>query len=238
MHPALSRLPRASLSALENSVRPKFNSYFGFTRSLSRSITDAGHDWFVFPNDSLMSDLTVLAALFGETYQAFHEHRALRQFADVLAGEANLREDFRRIVEGCNEQDPDGSFWIFAPRGTGRVSTDEAVSVHLEQLLRTLRNGFLHFHWRYDNLSALDYWNTQHWSTDRAAPEFDLANRPQKNYMAYVADAANWDPRRFWDLGDLRILVTPYSVLRYHLHLSLNQLLNESRVNVFGTAQS
>jgi hypothetical protein len=227
MHPALSRLPRASLDALENSVHPKFKAYFGYTRSLSRDVRDVPNDWFIYPNDSLMSDLTVLAALFGETYQAFHEHNALSQFATALAGEANLREDFRRIVEG----DGDGSFWIFP---LGRVSADDAVSVHLENLLRTLRNGFLHFHWRYDNLSALDCWNAQHWSTDGAAPEFDLANRPQKNYMAYVADAANWDPKRFWELRDLRILVTPYSVLRYYLHLSLQRLLTESRVDVFG----
>jgi hypothetical protein len=114
------------------------------------------------------------------------------------------------------------------------VCTDDAVSVHLEQLLRTLRNGFLHFHWRYDNLSALDYWNAQHWSTSGADSAFDLANRPQKNYMAYLADAAKWDPKRFWHLRDLRTLVTPYTVLRYHLHLSLHQLLNNSRVDVFG----
>jgi hypothetical protein len=148
MHPALSHLPGASLDALENSVRPKFDAYFGFTRSLSRSVPDVPNDWFIYPDDSLMSDLTVLAALFGETYQAFREHNALPQFAAALAGEANLREDFRRIVEGDRG---DGSFWIFRPRGPGRVSTDDAVSVHLENLLRTLRNGFLHFHWRYDN---------------------------------------------------------------------------------------
>jgi hypothetical protein len=179
-----------------------------------------------------MSDLTVLAALFGETYQAFKEYSALSQFAAALAREPNLREDFRRIVDGDSEQDPDGSFWIF--KGPGRVCTDDAVSVHLEQLLRTLRNGFLHFHWRFEDLSALDYWNAQHWSTVNAAPAFDLSNRPPKNYMAYIADAADWGKAPFWDLNDLRILVTPYRELRYHLHLSLQQLLNNSRVNVFG----
>jgi hypothetical protein len=235
MHPALSDLPSASLDALENSVLPKFNAYFGFTHSLIRSVPDAHPGLFIYPDDSLMSDLTVLAALFGETYQAFNEHGALSKFAAVLAREANLRKDFRRIVEG---DDAEGSFWIFPPKGPGRVSADDAVSVHLEQLLRTLRNGFLHFHWRYDNLSALNYWNAQHWSTDGAAPEFDLANRPQKNYTAYVADATQWDPMRFWNLENLRILVTPYGVLRYFLHLNLNKLLNDSSVDVFGNARS
>lgn len=234
MHPALSMLPRESLDALENSVRPKFEAYFGFTGSLRRSVDAAPNGYFIYPDDSVMSDLTVLAALFGETYQAFNEHNALSGFAAALSGEANLQEDFRRIVEGDSG---DGSFWIFPPQGSGRVSANDAASVHLESLLRTLRNGFLHFHWRYDNLSALDYWNAQHWSTSGADSAFDLANRPQKNYMAYVADAANWNPRRFWQLSGLRILVTPYSVLRYHLHSSLQQLLNGSRVDVFGTAR-
>ena len=105
--------------------------------------------------------------------------------------------------------------------------------------MRTLRNGFLHFHWRYENLSALDYWNAQHWSTDGAVPEFNLANRPQKNYMAYLVDAAiPWKPKCFWSMKNLRILVTPYSVLRYYLFLSLQRLLNESRCDVFGFEQS
>jgi hypothetical protein len=237
MHSALSGLPRDCLGVLENSVRPKFNAYFEFTRSLARSVPDDSHGWFIYPDVSVMSDLTVLAALFGEIYQAFGERATLSQLAAILTREANLQEDFRRIVEGGSGQDPACSFWIFPPNGTGKVSTHDAVSTHLEQLLRTLRNGFMHFHWRYENLSALDYWNAQHWpTTGAAASGFDLANRPQKNYMAYIADGG-WDPTRFWDLNDLRILVTPYSVLRYHLHLSLQQILNDSRVDVFGVAR-
>jgi hypothetical protein len=185
-----------------------------------------------------MSDLTVLAALFGETYQTFAEHHALSQFARVLVSEANLQADFRQIVEGGSGQDRDGSFWMFPPRGTGKVCTHDAVSVHLEQLLRTLRNGFLHFHWRYDDLSVLDYWNAQHWSISGADTNFNLANRPKKNYMAYLADGHRWEPTRFWCLNDLRILVTPYSVLRYHLHLSLQQILNGCRVDIFGRTLS
>jgi hypothetical protein len=237
MHPALalSQLPRESLDALENSVRPKFKAYFGFTHSLVRSVFDAHPGCFTYHNDSLMSDLTVLAALFGETYEAFEGCNALSRFAAVLAGEADLREDFRRIVEGTN----DGSFWIFPD---GRVSTDDAVSVHLEKLLKTLRNGLLHFHWRYDDLSALEYWEAQHWSTNGGAfaRQFDLANRPPKNYMCYLADATNWRSKGskcFWKLENLRILVTPYIELRYYLHSSLQLLLNNSRVDVFNNSR-
>src|SRR5262249_32944735 len=136
MHPALSNLPGASLDALENSVRQKFNAYFGFTGCLIRGVPVAHQNLFIYPNDSVMSDLHALAALFGETYQTFEERHALSQFAELLVSEANLQADFRQIVEGG--QGRDGSFWIFPPRGAGKVCTDDAVSVCLEQLLRTL----------------------------------------------------------------------------------------------------
>jgi hypothetical protein len=235
MHAAISHLSQASLDTLENSVRPKFNAYFGFTRCLTRSVPV--HNYFIYPEDSILSDLTVLAALFAETYEAFSSN-ARSQFAGALAGDNDLREDFRRIVQGDRgKNESDGSFWMFeSTSGTGRVPTADVVSVHLETLLRTLRNGFQHFHWRYDDLSALDYWSAQHWSTAGADTAFDLGNRPQNNYMAYIADGFRWNARRFWQLSDLRILVTPYTVLRYHLHLSLNQLLNATRVDVFDRA--
>jgi hypothetical protein len=185
-----------------------------------------------------MSDLTVLVALFGEVHQAFKEHGELQRFATALSGDAKLREDFRLLVEGDGGQGPDGSFWIFGPSGNGRVSADEAASDHLEPLLNTLRNGFLHFHWRYDDLSALDYWNAQHWSIEGAPGAFDLPNRPKKNYMAYVADASNWGQKPFWELKNLRILVTPYTVLRYCLHTILQQILNHSRIDVFKRERS
>lgn len=105
---------------------------------------------------------------------------------------------------------------------------------NITSLLRTLRNGFAHFHWRYDDLSARDYWDAQNWSTQGAPIAFELNNRPPKNYMTYIADGNGWAPNRFWNLRDLRILATPLPCLRYFLHLNLQQLLNNARVNVFG----
>lgn len=183
--------------------------------------------------------LTVLAALFSETVQAFCDHSDLSRYAGLVAGDNNLQDNFRQIVKGDRgNQETDGSFWRFNPRRaptwSGSASVSDAVSIYLEVLLRTLRNGFSHFHWQYDDLSATNYWNAQHWSLVGAAPSFDLANRPENNFMAYIADAEGWDPSKFWQLRELRILVTPYVVLRYQLHLFLNQLLNGVRVDVFG----
>lgn len=235
MHPALSHLPRESLDILETSVRPKFNAYFAFTQNLTRTMRNTPHAGFIYPDNSVMSDLTILASLFGEIDQAFKDHSTRSDFAAALAGDANLREDFRQIVEGESDQSADGSFWITSPVGLERVSTDDTIQHHLETLLRTLRNGFAHFHWRYDNLSARDYWDTQKWSTQGAPVAFDLNNRPAKNYMTYIADGKCWAPNRFWNLKDLRILATPIPCLRYFLHLNLQQLLNITRVNIFGS---
>ena len=232
MHPALTHLPRESLETLETSVRPKFNAYFAFTQNLTRTVPNTAHAGFIYPDNSVMSDLTILASLFGEIDQAFKDHSARPDFAAELAGSANLREDFRQIVEG----ETNGSFWITGPDGLARVSTDDAIQHHIETLLRTLRNGFAHFHWRYDNLSARDYWHAQNWSTQGAPAAFDLNNRPPNNYMTYIADGIGWDPNCFWNLKDLRILATPIPCLRYYLHLNLQQLLNNTRIDIFGNA--
>jgi hypothetical protein len=54
--------------------------------------------------------------------------------------------------------------------------------------------------------------------------------------MTFIADGRPpWDPNRFWNLRDLRIFATPLPYLRYFLHLNLQQLLNDSRVNIFGS---
>jgi hypothetical protein len=237
MHPALTHLPRESLETLETSVRPKFNAYFAFTQNLSRTVPNTPHAGFIYPDNSVMSDLTILAALFGEIDQAFKDHSARSDFAAELAGSADLREDFRQIVEGETGQGANGSFWITRQGRLARVSTDDAIQQHhLKKLLRTLRNGFAHFHWRYDNLSARDYWHAQNWSTQGAPAAFDLNNRPRNNYMTYIADGIDWDPNCFWNLRDLRILATPIPCLRYFLHLNLQQLLNNTRVDIFGNA--
>jgi len=187
-----------------------------------------------------MSDLTVLACLFGEMHQAFHEHGGPSAFANFVRADTLLQNDFRRLVEGSSPMDRDGSFWHFPPDGIGQVLLEQAVSEHLEWLLKTLRNGFLHFHWRYEDLSALDYWKALQWNTINAPAAFGLPNRPKKNYMAYVADGGGrrdpWNPNKFWSLPNLRILVTPYGILRYHLHLSLNYVLNGTRTDVFGNS--
>ena len=234
MHPALTHLPRESLQTLETSVRPKFNAYFAFTQNLPRAVPNPPHDWFIYPEKSVMSDLTILASLIGGIDQAFKDYSARSDFAAALAGDANLREDFRHIVEGEPGPGANGSFWITGSCGLERVSTDDAIQHHLETLLRTLRNGFAHFHWRYDNLSAWDYWRAQNWSTQGAPAAFDLNNRPPNNYMAYIADGFRWDPNCFWNLTDLRILATPIPYLRYFLHLNLQQLLNNTRTDIFG----
>lgn len=231
--PAVLALPPGVAAALETSVKPKFEAYFSFTKTLMRS-HPGPQGGYIYPNDSLMSDLVVLAALYSEVVQAFDDHCSRAALADTIKADAYLTSQVLRIVQGSRPDDLDGAFWEFDRDSTAPVDLRLAVSSRLQSLLRTMRNGFAHFHWRYDNLSSLDYWKAQSWSTANSKSAFGLERRPPKNYMAYIADARAWDPGRFWALEDLRIVVTPYGVLRYHLFSLVSYLVSGTQTDIFG----
>lgn len=228
-------LPSGVKAAIETGIRERFDAYFTFTKSLTRSILQPqGH--FIYPNESMLSDLTVLSSLFAEVYQAFEEHGGkVPGFVTYVLSELPLLVDLGRILEGHDAQEQDGSYWDFSVTSAGPIPRADVLSAgHLDSLLRTLRNGFQHFHWRFENLSALDYWKARQWSTLGAPAAFNLSGRPPKNYMAYIADAYRLDPQNFWQHKDLRILVTPHHVLRYHLYLFLHYLTYGRRLDIFG----
>jgi hypothetical protein len=240
----MTTLPQGVIAVLSGPVSLRFNSYFSFTATQvekqccirSREI---GCNNYEYPNDSLISDLTMLWSLFCEVYEAFPGLRSrdhATNFARVLSSNQYLMNQVHRILEGEPPPRQNGAFWRFnSKRVCGEIPLAQAKSADLDDVLRTLRNGFAHFHWRYENLSALDYWNAQGWDTTGADPRSSLLTRTANNYLAYVVDALPpWNDRSFWKMNDLRILVTPFPVLRYHLHLILNYLLNDSKRDVFG----
>jgi hypothetical protein len=233
MNPAFSNLPQVTIDTIEGSVRPKFNAYFEFTRCLVRQIHDEANGWFTYPNDSVLSDLMVLSTLFGELRQALIDGNAVRQFAETVSNHSELRQDFYEIVKGG--PDAGGSFWVTENGHFTKISADDAVTPdYLIKLIKTLRNGLAgHFRWRYDDLSAQEYWDSQNWLTTGAPSAFDLGGRAKANYMAYVVDTDHWAANQFWQMSDLRIIATPYAVLRYHLHMNLQRVLNGSRDNIF-----
>lgn len=218
---------------LDEVVAPKFNSYFSFTRDLIRSIPlDVGV--FLYPDISLNSDLNFLWLIFTDVYEIVGR----RKLAGLVKREPFFQQQFFGIVEG-DRNNPNGEFWHQAKPGTLlRIPTHDVVDRHLESLFRTLRNGFAHAHWLYEDLCASDYWKRRGWETADAPVGFDLSQRSKKNYLTYVADAQNFDEHRFWKLEDLRILITPAHLLRYHLHLFLNFLLTGQKLDVFGNVVS
>ena len=217
---------------LEDVVAPKFNAYFSFTKDLIRSIPlEAGV--FIYPDNSLNSDLNFLWLIFTDV----HEIVGRPGLAELVKCEPFFQQQFFQIVEG-DRNNPNGEFWHQAKPGTlTQISTHDAVNGHLESLFRTLRNGFAHAHWLYENLSASDYWKKRGWETADAPVSFNLSQRPRKNYLTYIADAPDFDEHRFWKLEDLRILITPAHLLRYHLHLFLSFLLTGQKLDVFGIDQ-
>jgi hypothetical protein len=214
-------------------VKTKFNYYFDWTTPKSgvcpRSVLVDGGG-YMYPNGSMVTDLTVLWSFFVEVYEALGKHVKL---AELVQQSPELMSEFDRIVEGTSPVDPDGEFWHI--ENGQLVQLQKTVDKDLKSVLKTLRNGFAHSLWCYDNLSALEYWKKRGWDTQNAPVEFKIQDRPAKNYRMYIADGApKFDPKKFWTTKDLRILVTASTVLRYHLHLILNFVLNNSRVDIFG----
>jgi hypothetical protein len=172
----------------------------------------------------MIPDLVFLWSLFSDVYQAVG---GPEPFANLVRADTYLQSQLQGIVEG----ERDGSFWQFP---AGQVPLSQAITGQLGDVLRTLRNGFAHSHWFQADLSATDYWAALSWDISGADSQFKLGGRPKNNYMIYIADAHRpWDPKKFWGLSDLRIVVTHSQTLRYHLHLLLNFLLIGSKDNVF-----
>ncbi len=228
--PVLTMVSQDVRDVLSNSAKPKFNAYFEFTASCIRAIShcDDGVQLklFTYPNESMISDIVALWSLFTEVYEAFKTDKVcLKAF---FAANPLLQCQFLRIIDG-------GEYWK-TDDGKLKVVLSNALPCELDGIGKTLRNGFAHFHWRYDDLSAMDYWNRQNWDTNsQKAADFRLESRPSNNYTAYIADAAQpWNSTNFWDMKDLRIIVTNFVTLRDNLHRFLNIVLNNESKDVFG----
>jgi len=231
--PAFAWLPAVAQTALTSRVKTKFDAYFLFASNHAcvRS-SRLGTGW-LYSNESLISDLMVLWALFCEVHEVLVKEHGLTM-PNLCAQDQRLVDQFDRIF---NEQ---GEYWESPGGAVGTLQrVANPVPASIAGVCKTLRNGYAHFHWLYENLSASDYWTRQAWDIAGAIPAFGLPNRPVNNYMAYVADAVPPRPNappfaaQFWNLPDLRILVARYTTLRFSLHLFLNVLLNDSLTNVF-----
>jgi hypothetical protein len=217
-------------------LKIRYESYFRFTGSLQRSVRNG--EIFTYPTDSLVSDLSVLMSCFAEAYEAL-EPTAL---ASQIMSDRVMWRDLSGIVASDNTA---RGLWREEPTGwqcerIGPVP-DAADAQKLDRLLATLRNGYAHFHWRYDNLSAKDYWNANDWSWQDAPMAFASRYGSPANYLCFVADAKPnpWDRKnRFWSGKDLRVLCTNYHLLRYQLHLFVGRLVGSQidvhRTDVFG----
>jgi hypothetical protein len=231
--PAFAALPAAVQSTLTAGVTRKFNAYFAFTpstactRATMMGAPAGGNPIYMYSDESMISDLTVLWSLFCEVFELINEKHV--DVNTTLAMDQRLVDEFRRMF---NEG---GEFWDspHGPRSLRRVTNVDALA-DLRRVWRTLRNGYAHFHWRYENLSAVDCWTAQGWDVANPQAVFNIGARPPSNYMAYIADARPpWDAGAFWDQNDLRIFVVPYTTFRYSLHLFLNISLNDSVADVF-----
>ncbi len=232
----LTGLPPLALDCITESMKPKFQGYFEFTRDTRRSIPrwDAdGKAFFEYPNASMISDITVLWALLNEMYEAIRESSgedADQAVASLFTSNPGLDLPFLNILKN-------GEYWRTdtLQQPSFRRVPDSEIATRLPEIWRTLRNGFSHFHWRYNNIDAQRYWADQQWDTSSAEPAFDLPNRTANNYTAYIIDAKlPWNSSAFWSMKDLRIIVMKYDTFRYWIFVFLNLLLNDDGKGPFG----
>ena len=238
MSNAFLSLPSHVQSALKDRLAPKFNAYMRFTQGLKRSEpqrdADGNLKHYEYPNDSIMSDLGAFWPLFGEC----------REILDGLDLEKFLQQDPALESALATLVHERGEFWFSPvcktkpkkrdPKQLTKIADTDAEK-SLPEIWRTLRNGSAHGRWAFGDFGAVDYWKQNGWDTTGAHPDFTIATRGVDNYVVYIADAAvkPWDGSKFWELNDLRILVTPSGTLRFWLHKFLNVLLNGDHTNVF-----
>jgi hypothetical protein len=242
-------------------AKAKFDSYWSVTKGATRSIAD-GPGNYVYPDDTMRTDVTNFWGMFNDVYEAMGipEHRPPKSpgepkdphqseiFAALIRQDQGLSYDFYRILEGHEPNRPDAEFWQSQGGNLVRVPLAQASSIKLSAVLRTLRNGGAHANYAYTNRSAKEYWDEMGWPSDdgghrnavafgfgdRRDKKYGNGNRPPENYMIYLADAPGWNVNKFWDQKDLRLLVMPATILRYHLHVFLNTIFHGIRGDVFG----
>lgn len=209
-------------------ISRKFDSYFSFTKNLDRAFALSDRPGtYIYPNESMISDLTVLLALFSDVNQVVGGDV---EFARRIESDAKLKEYFCPIYHSSHQ----GEFWRRS--GTGPLIRVPDANVQIADVCKVLRDGFAHCNWRYEDTTGIDYWTNQNWDTTLAPADFNLSTRGANNYTAYIADYVV--PRKpeplpsFWKRKNLRILVSKYGTIRLHLHLVLNRLLNGKDENV------
>jgi hypothetical protein len=228
--PAVTALTQAAQDTLANVVRRKFNAYFAFTPNdkCTRSVPIPNSPGvFTYPDNSVISDLTILWSIYSETYQIIRDSG--ERMSAFIARDPSLLNEIRVIINSGEYWETNGT-----PPSLEQIPLAEAAANHVDEICRTLRNGYAHFRWRYDDLNARDYWLAQGWGMISSPAGFNLAARPAKNYRAYIVDTPKWSAAGFWQMPDLRIIVTGFGDLRYCLHRFLNIILNGDRKDIFG----
>ena len=204
---------------LEAIMRPKFNAYVNFTQVLVRLIPEQ-NGAFTYPNDSMISDLIVFWSMFCEVYEMLGP----QGLEKIIKSNPLLLRHFNDLFNKGN----------FLKKSDSGFNKQNDLNNSLEDYLKTLRNGYSHFHWCYENLSAIEYWNKMNWNISNSLPTFLFTDYPAKNYTIYIADSHDWNPEKFWQLCNLRMIIIENTHLRFYLHGFLNQLLNENDGNIFG----
>lgn len=200
-------------------IEDKFNSYFTFTSSLTRSIP-LGGDNYRYPKDSIISDVTFLASLLAELHQFYLDKKKLKDFIEYHKKE--VRALFLPIEAFWNQNNATmESMSVIEP-----IDINSAEFVPLAEIFFSIyRNGFQHFRYRYENLTSHEYFQSCTFPHQDILPR--LLNLPliQKDEFGYNCFIMDWDRNR----QNLRVIQLKYWRLRYHLHLFFSALFEKRK---------
>jgi hypothetical protein len=205
-----------------------FDSYLTLNGGVIRCFP-IGPGNFMYPHPIAQQDMMVFSTIFTIVWEEIKDYKEAKPPAPssgVFSGEYTGKPD--AFAELANLAIPNG-FWVmdeFGPKPTLKRQpvADEPTMFSLG---RTLRNGFNHANYRYDDLSPDKYFARLDMTTPDGVTDADKAN----NFRIFICDH-RMNTKLMAPGSKTRILDVPFAHLRYHLHLFLAKFFAAEGVGV------
>jgi hypothetical protein len=177
-------------------------------------------DWD-YPPETVQTDLLAFSMIFTQLWSVLGKEGEFGSFYD---NKRPALGEFECIVTHCSDRSmlPEQcGFWNQNKCGDF-VPLSPADEPGMRELCRTLRNGFGHFNFRYDNRTPHDFFNRLGLRRPPVVLKPDVAY----NYRVFIWD--HWSKTTFGDPDtDSRLVGTHFAPLRYHLFVFLARFFCE-----------
>ena len=199
-------------------ARGLFNDYMDLTKPAIRCVPIEGQEnAYTYPARENQQDMMVFATIFTCVWQAIKGDFGTHYNNPVKKAQAFWQ------LERLTVPNPDSRYNAFFRQvGTTIPPCDVMTEDGMRHLCRTLRNGFNHFNFRYDNMAPDAYFVR----LGKPIPASVRDVTTVANYRIFICDhltsarrAGATVPLNMMDPGsDTRILEVGFAHLRYHLY--------------------